>query len=254
MQKLMTGTIILLLKYIILGAIQGLTEPLPISSSGHLVVFRELFDIATPGLTFEIIVHFGSLLAVIIIYRRDIENLIKESILYLFTQHQKYSSSFKFSLYLLAATMITGFFGLLLEDYISDELSKVIYVGIAFIITSGFIWLIRNLKGFKTEASMTVKDALIIGTAQVLALVPGISRSGTTIVAGMLLGLDRKTTLKFSFLLFIPVGIGINIMSIKDLYAAMTEKALLIPYAVAFLAATIATYFALKFFIRVMIN
>lgn len=244
----------LLMKFITLGAIQGLTEPLPISSSGHLVVFRELFQITTPGLTFEIIVHFGSLLAVILIYRHDILTLIKESFLYIFSRDENVKESYTFTLYLLIATLITGAIGLIIEDYISEELSKVVYVGIAFIITSGFIWLIRNLQGSKTEASMTVKDAVIIGAAQVLALVPGISRSGTTIVAGMLLGLDRRTTLKFSFLLFIPVGIGINLMSINELYAAVSDGSLLIPYIIAFLTAAIATYYALRLFIRIMMN
>src|SRR5699024_1584114 len=97
-------------------------------------------------------------------------------------------------------------------------------------------------------------DAVIIGLCQTLALIPGISRSGTTIVAGMLLGLNRETTLRFSFLLFIPVGFGINIMSIINVYFAVSAVLLWILYMIAFLAAMIATYYALKAFIHIMMR
>src|SRR5699024_11682688 len=97
-------------------------------------------------------------------------------------------------------------------------------------------------------------DAVMIGLCQTLALSPGISRSGTTIVAGMLVGLNRETTLRFSFLLFIPVGFGINIMSIKDVYFAVSAEQMWLPDMIVFLAAMIATYYALKAFIHIMMR
>ncbi|HLR22445.1 MAG TPA: undecaprenyl-diphosphate phosphatase [Pseudogracilibacillus sp.] len=250
----MINSLFLLIKFIILGVIQGFTEPLPISSSGHLVLLRHFFNVETYGLTFEIIVHFGSLLAVIMVYRRDLITLVKESFLYLQKRENKYATSFRFSSYLLLATLMTGVLGLLLENFISDTLSKVLYIGIAFLITSFFIWLIQHQHGHKTAIDMKWTDAVIIGLCQTLALIPGISRSGTTIVAGMLLGLNRETTLRFSFLLFIPVGFGINIMSIKDVYFAVSAEQMWIPYMIAFLAAMIATYYALKAFIHIMMR
>src|SRR5699024_4614193 len=195
-------------------------------------------------------------------------------------RENKYATSFRFSSYLLLATLMTGVLGLLLENFISDTLSKVLYIGIAFLITSFFIWLIQHQHGHKTAIDMKWTDAVIIGLCQTLALIPGISRSGTTIVAGMLLGLNRETTLRFSFflfifldfciyiflwlnllttfcfsfLLFIPFGFGINIMSIKDVYFAVSAEQMWIPYMIAFLAAVIATYYALKAFIHIMMR
>src|SRR5699024_3120743 len=121
----MINSLFLLIKFIILGVIQGFTEPLPISSSGHLVLLRHFFNVETYGLTFEIIVHFGSLLAVIMVYRRDLITLVKESFLYLQKRENKYATSFRFSSYLLLATFMTCVLGLLLENFISDTLSKV---------------------------------------------------------------------------------------------------------------------------------
>lgn len=247
MEALMT-----LLTFILLGILQGFTEPLPISSSGHLLVMRDFFGMETSGLSFEIIVHLGSLIAIIFIYQGDIKRLIKESFLFVKNRDKTYVYSFKFSMLLLLSTCITGVIGLTLENFISDTLIKPLFVGIAFLITSFFIWKIRHLHGHKTEQHITVKDAIIIGLAQAFALIPGISRSGATIVAAMFLGMKRLTALRFSFLLFIPIGLGVNVLSIKQLVQDPRIHALAIPYFLAFLTACIATYIALKLFIRIM--
>ncbi len=243
-----------LAKFIILGIIQGITEPLPISSSGHLVIVKDLFGVITPGLSFEIITHFGSLLAIIIIYRKDITLLLTESISFLFQRDESNKSSFLFTCYLLLATFVTGMIGLTIEQYISEELTKPLFAGIALLITGFFIWLIRNLHGEKSEGDLTIKDAIIIGLAQSTALIPGISRSGATVVAAMLLGMKRETALRFSFLLFIPVSIGINILSFGDIIKDEQFSPNLIPYTLAFITALLATYFALKWFMHVMIK
>src|SRR5699024_4280072 len=218
------------------------------------VLLRHFFNVETYSLTYEIILHFWTLLAVVMIYRIDLIMLVKESFFYLQKRENKYATSFRFSSYLLLATLMTGVLGLLLENFISDTLSKVLYIGIAFLITSFFIWLIQHQRGHKTAVDMKWTDAVIIGLCQTLALIPGISRSGTTIVAGMLLGLNRETTLRFSFLLFIPFGFGINIMSIKDVYFAVSVEQMWIPYMIAFLASMIATFYALKAFIHIMMR
>src|SRR5699024_4941428 len=151
-------------------------------------------------------------------------------------------------------TLMTGVLGLLLENFISDTLSKVIYIGIAFLITIFFILLIQHQHVHKTAIDMKWTDAVIICLCQLLALITGIRSSDTTIDNGMLLVLNRETTLRFSFLLFIPVGFGINIMSIKDVYFAVSAEQMWIPYMIAFLAAMIATYYALKAFIHIMMR
>jgi len=249
-----TADLFLLLQYIILGFVQGFTEPIPISSSGHVVLVKDLFGIYTTGLSFEIIVNFGSLIAIITVYRNDIITLIKENIAYLFQREKKYANSFRFTIYILIATMITGVIGVSIEQFISDELTKPIYVGISLLVTAFFVWLIRNLQGTKSDLDITLKDTIIIGLAQSLALIPGISRSGATIVATMLLGLKRETAMRFSFLLFIPVTVGINILSYDDIVNDPLFSANIIPYTLAFITAIITTYFALKWFMNVMIK
>lgn len=246
--------LILLLKFIFLGFVQGVTEPIPISSSGHLVILRDMFHLDTPGLSFEIIVHFGSLIAIFIVYRNDLSRLLIDSCKFLLKREKTYYASFKFSIHLLLATLITGGIGLFLERFISEELTKPVFIAVSLIITGFFLWKIRHLHGEKTEKDITMKDAIIIGIAQSIALIPGISRSGATVVAAMLLGMKRVTALRFSFLLFIPVSIGINLLSIKDMIRDPEISVLAIPYTLAFITSIIATYFALKWFISIMVS
>ncbi|MEN1970327.1 undecaprenyl-diphosphate phosphatase [Lentibacillus sp. N15] len=244
----------LLVKYIVLGVFQGITEPIPISSSGHLVILRELFGIEIKGLSFEIIVNFGSLIAVLIIYRHDIYRLVSHFFRYLISKDLSAKSDFQFVLFLGLATIPTGVLGLLLEDYISSTLSTVTIVGMTLLLTGLALWVIRNLHGNKNDGEITIKDALIVGLAQAVALIPGISRSGATIVAAMLLGMKQETALRFSFLLYIPVSIGVTIMSASDIINDPDFDILMIPYLLAFMAAIIGSYFALKWFMNIMRN
>lgn len=244
--------LILLLKYLFLGFVQGFTEPIPISSSGHVVIIRELFGIQISGLSFEIIVNFGSLIAVFLVYRRDIVRLIHHSILYIFKKDEQSKSDFQFIVLLVIATIPTGIIGLLFEDYISNKLSGVGIVGFTLLITGIALWLIRNLHGRKNDGDITFRDAIIIGIAQSIALIPGISRSGTTIVAAMLLGMKQETALRFSFLLYIPVSLGITILSVDNIISDPNFDKLMILYLLAFMASIIATFYALKWFMNVM--
>ncbi|MDC3425560.1 undecaprenyl-diphosphate phosphatase [Aquibacillus sp. 3ASR75-11] len=242
----------LLLKYTFLGLFQGFTEPIPISSSGHLVIVKNLFQLEMEGLSFEVLVNFGSLIAVLIIYRRDILRLIQNGTGYLFTKNKQQRSDFNFILYLLIGTIPAGVIGILFEDWISTTFSSIKMVGITLIITGFALWIIRNLKGQKNDGDLTWKDALIVGLAQSVALIPGISRSGATIVAAMLLGMKQTTALRFSFMLYIPVSLGSMLLSAEELITNPQFEALFIPYMLAFLAAIIASYFALKWFMNIM--
>ncbi|WP_188632728.1 undecaprenyl-diphosphate phosphatase [Lentibacillus kapialis] len=243
-----------LIKYIILGLLQGFTEPIPISSSGHLVIVRELFGIGIDGLSFEIMVNFGSLIAVLVIYRKDIYRLVENGIRYITTRANDAKSDFQFVMFLILATIPTGIIGLLFEDFIERQLGgRVVVVGVALLITGAALWIIRNLRGNKGEGSITVLDAIIVGLAQSVALVPGISRSGATIVAAMLVGMKTETALRFSFLLYIPVSLGITMLSAGDLIGGDSElSAVAIPSILAFAAAIIATYYSLRWFMNVM--
>lgn len=241
-----------LIKYLVLGLIQGFTEPIPISSSGHLVIIRDLFGVVADGLSFEILVNIWSLIAVLIIYRKDIIRLIQNGLLYITKKEDSAKEDFRFIVFLVIATIPTGILGLLFEDVISEELSGVATVGYTLLITGVALWIIRNLRGKKHDGDLTVKDAVIIGLAQAVSLIPGISRSGATIVAAMLLGMKQDTALRFSFLLYIPVSLGIAILSVTDIIRDPAFDTLMIPYAIAFMASIIASYFALKWFINIM--
>lgn len=244
--------LIVIIKFIFLGFVQGFSEPIPISSSGHSIIIKDILHVYTPALSFEIIVHIGSLIAICIVYRRDLKKLLKETIQFIMYKEKQYYSSFLFSIYLGIATLITGTIGLFLESFITEKLTKPLVVGICLLITGSFLWMIRYLDGNKSDKDITVKDAVLIGIAQSFALIPGISRSGATVVTALLLGMNRATALRFSFLLFIPVSIGISLFSISEIVQDRYFNVLIIPYTVAFIASLLATYFALKWFIQIM--
>ncbi|HLR74472.1 MAG TPA: undecaprenyl-diphosphate phosphatase [Virgibacillus sp.] len=246
--------LILLLKYAFLGLVQGFTEPLPISSSGHIVLIRHLFSVNIEGLSFEIIVNFGSLIAVTLVYRHDILRLIKNSLSFVLIRDRTNQADFKFCVLLIIATIPTGIIGLLFEDFISKKLSTVTVVGMTLLITGLALWIIRNLTGHKQDQQITIKDALIVGLAQSIALIPGISRSGATIVAAMLTGMKRETALRFSFLLYLPVSFGVTILSVGDIVNDKQFNLLAIPYTIALLASIITTFYALRWFMNIMIK
>lgn len=242
----------LLLKYIFFGLVQGFTEPIPISSSGHLVIVQNLFGLKLDNLSFEILVNFGSLIAVLIIYKDDILRLIQNGLRFIVKKERDAKEDFDFILYLIIATVPAGIIGLLFEDQIGDIFKDPKLIGITLIVTGIGLWIIRNIRGRKNDGALTLKDAVIIGLAQSVALIPGISRSGATIVAAMLLGMKQETALRFSFLLFIPISFGTLLLSIDDLVNTPDLKTMWIPYLLAFITATVATYFSLKWFMNIM--
>ena len=243
-----------LVQYFFLGLVQGLTEPIPVSSSGHLIIVRELFNIEARGLSFEIFVNFASLLAVMLIYRKDIVRLIVNNWKFIFKGDKTVKSDFMFVVYLVIATIPVGVVGLLFGDVLGEALSGTNVVGITLLITALSLWIIRNLRGRKQDGDISTKDAIIVGLAQCVAVTPGISRSGATIVASMLVGMKKETALRFSFLLYIPVSLGTGILEIPEIVKDPSMNQLWAPYAVAFITTFIATYFALKWFMNVMRN
>ncbi|QTM98676.1 UDP pyrophosphate phosphatase [Sediminibacillus dalangtanensis] len=242
----------ILVKYVFLGLFQGFTEPIPISSSGHLVLLRNLFQLDIHGLSFEILVNAGSLIAVLLVYKNDIFRLIQNGFRYLFTKQPETRDDFNFILYLIVGTIPAGIIGILFEEQIEHIFSFSKMVGITLIVTGIALWIIRNIKGYKNDGEITFKDALIVGLAQAVALIPGISRSGATIVGAMLLGMHKETALRYSFLLYIPVSLGTLVLSIGEIVNDDQFSALFIPHLLAFMAAIIATYYSLRWFINIM--
>ncbi|MBM7663019.1 undecaprenyl-diphosphatase [Bacillus mesophilus] len=242
--------LMIILKYAFLGALQGFTEPIPISSSGHLVLAQEYFGLSVSenDFSFEVLMNFASLLAVLLIYRNDLTRLTENGLKYMTKRDSAYKTDFMFIVYLIVGTIPAGVIGLLLEDQISASFRGIAPIGGALIVTGLALWLIRNLKGRKSDRNLTLKDALIVGFAQAVALIPGISRSGATIVAAMGIGMKRETALRFSFLLYIPVSLGTIVLKIND----MNVGDMLIPYLIAFIFSFVLSYFSLKWFMGLM--
>lgn len=240
----------LLIKYIFLGIVQGFTEPLPISSSGHLKLLRALFNSnILNDMNFEIVVNFGSLIVVLILYKNEIINIIKDFILYIKTKEKKYKTNYKYAWLIVIGTIPACIFGLLIKDFIEDNFTIKI-IGLMFIITSLLLYMIKDIKGTKEKKDITFIDALIIGLFQVLALIPGISRSGATIVGAMKRDLKRNVAFDYSFMLYIPISIATFLLSITDLIN--TKIYLLILYFLSMIISSIVTYFSIKLFMDIM--
>ncbi|MBN2453390.1 MAG: undecaprenyl-diphosphate phosphatase [Candidatus Omnitrophica bacterium] len=186
-----------LLQAVILGFVQGLTEFFPISSSGHLVIIQGLFGIKEPMLAFDIFLHAGSLVAVLIYFRRDIWNLFTAQRMML--------------LYLAAASVPTAIIGLMLKDAVEELFTRPHITGYMFMITGVLLIGASLYTAFtrrRIQGRVGLANALITGTAQGLAIIPGISRSGATIASGIMSGIGREQAFRFSFLLSIPAIIG----------------------------------------------
>lgn len=244
--------LLILLKFAFLGLLQGFTEPIPISSSGHLVIVQHLFGLVIEGFQFEILVNTASLLAVLIIYREDLLRFTKNGLRFVTTREKKYKADFMFIVFLVIGTLPAGIIGVLFNDLISETLKGIHMVGISLLITAVALWLIRNLRGRKQDADLTWKDALIVGFAQAVALIPGISRSGATIVAAMALGMKQETALRFSFLLYIPVSLGGIVLEAPDLIRDSGAGDMFLPYSIAFVLSLVASYYSLRWFMGIM--
>ena len=239
---------IIILKYLILGIIQGFTEPLPISSSGHLKIFKEIFNSdVLHDLNFEIIVNFGSLIAILILYRKELITIIKDFFLYIKTKNAKYKINYNYTWKIIIATIPVCIVGLFLKDFIEEYFNSKI-IGLMFIITSLLLYKIKDKNGYKTKKDITYFDALRIGIYQIFALAPGISRSASTLTGGLEQNLNKDTALNFSFMLYIPVSIASFILSISDIKIGN----LFIPYLISVVASSIVTYFSAKLFINVV--
>lgn len=238
-----------IIKYIILGIIQGFTEPLPISSSGHIFLLKYLFDTnILNDLNFEIIVNTGSLIAILIIYYKDLKSLIINTIKYIKTKNNIYKIDFNYSILILIGVLPALIIGFLFKGLIESVLNESIFIiGISFIITGIFLYLIRNKNGYKTDYNITCKDALFIGLVQVLALIPGISRSGSTLIAGISRNIKRENAFKYSFMLYIPISIGTTILGVSDIIR-INNINLILPYILGFIFSFIVSFFTLKWF------
>ncbi len=231
------------IKYLILGIIQGLTEPLPISSSGHIFLFKNLFNTEMFNtFNFEIISNFASFLAILFIFRKDIIKLIKDFFGYIFysSKRNTYKNGFLYVIKMIISTIPVGIAGILLNDYLETHFTSLKILAMAFLFTALMLYIVRNIKGEKED--ITFKDAIIIGLFQMITIIPGISRSGTVLVACLLCKLKREEALKYTFMLYFPVSLGTMLLKVPDLIG--TSTSLLLPYLGGFIASLIVTYFS----------
>lgn len=216
---------------IIQGIIQGLTEFLPISSSGHLSVAQHFLGIEETGLLMSIVLHLGTLVAVFIAFYRDIWGIIKEFFLTIkdiFTgkfswKNMNDSRRMMFMVIIATLLLVPAYF---VKDFFTcmEGDGDIIFEGCAFMFTALLLFLSDAcVKGYKTGKDMKIRDAVAVGLFQCVALFPGVSRSGSTIAAGLFCGLSRETAVKFSFILGIPAILGGSVLEIKDAFESGTE-------------------------------
>lgn len=242
------------LKYIFLGFIQGFTESLPISSSGHLLIFKTLMDVNVDFDTLAILTNVGSLVAILILFRKDLLELIKSFFGFITTKQEKYKRDFRYCLLIMIGCIPAGITGLLVKKLnILDAIEgNVKIVGISLIITAILLYIIRNFNGKKEKKDLTIKDALKVGMFQIIGVLPGISRSGSTIVGGMFSNLKRDTAFVFSFMLYIPMSIAALLLEIKDLIGTTISSTLWLYYIVATIMAGILTFLTTKWFRKIV--
>ena len=249
-----------ILQGIIIGIVQGLTEFLPVSSSAHLVFIQNMLGVES-SLAFDTFLHLGTLIAVLWFFRYDIIKMLSAWILSLQDLIQGrfregfYSDPYKrLAWYVILATIPVGIVGVLFEDSVDALFSGALYVPAFFLFVTGTILYLsqRMASGNINLNNITKKEALWMGLGQACAILPGLSRSGTTIAAGLTIGLDKEFAAKFSFILSIPAILGAFILQAKDIGSAMDVNFL--PIFFGFIASIIAGYMAIKWMLDLIKN
>lgn len=232
-------------KAIILGIVQGLTEFLPVSSSGHLVIGSEILNFHEPGIAFEVFLHCGTLLAVVFVFRRDLLDMLGSIFVPQAVRQadEQLKRSFSWNIYIVLATLPAVLFGLLLKDSI-DRIFENIVITFAMLAVTGILML---LTGYLHERSapVTWSRSIIIGIAQALAIMPGLSRSGSTIFAGMAMGINRETAARFSFIMSIPAILGAVTLKLNDLLVEPPSREMVSALIAGTIASMVSGYFAI---------
>jgi len=227
-----------ILQAIILGIIQGITEWLPISSSGHLAIVQYLFGLKQP-LSFDIMLHFGSLIVVILFFRKE----LKELLLGVMRRDKR---SIRLSLFIVLATIPIVLVGYFLSSIIEQAFQSLLAVGIGLLFTGTMLYLSKY--SIRKEKEMKWYNAVIMGLFQALALLPGVSRSGSTISSGMIMGIKREEVARFSFIIFIPAIIGAIILE----FNSITQIEYIGATIIGTIVSTIVGYFSLKLLMSII--
>ena len=267
-----------LFEAIILGFIQGVAEFLPVSSSGHLAIFKNFFGLEEAGIAFDILLHVGTLVAVFICFWSDIWELIvngfgivfaacKNIGIFFVNLFNKNKKDFekkpyveviatpyrRYVMLIIVATIPTGIMGILLKDLIESVSATLIVPGICLLITSVILLIADNVKdGNENEENVSYKKAGFVGICQGFATMPGISRSGTTVTACLLAGMDRAFAVKFSFIVSIPAILGAAVLDIPDLFTESVSGSDIVNYVAGTVVAAVVGYICIKTMLKIV--
>lgn len=229
-----------LIQAILLGIIQGITEFLPISSSGHLVLFQKIFKVAEPTLTFGIVVHLGTLAAVFAVFWKDIASLLRKPFQ-------------KLTYLIIAGTIPTAIIGVAFKDFFEEVFRSGRTLGIEFIITGVVLYFADNFnRGRKGIEETSYLDAVFVGAMQGAAILPAVSRSGLTISGALFRDMDRDFAARFSFLLSIPAILGAAVFDLKDVLKVGIENIDSMNLGAGFILSAIFGYISIKYMIDVL--
>ena len=239
---------------IFLGVVQGLAEFLPISSSGHLSVFQNFFGMtqdASETLFFDVLLHLGTLAAVFVAYWPEVKALVLEGLtmvgLRKLPRGQKPDRLSRRMIFFIVLATLPLVVVLPIKDYVDGLYSNTIFIGCAFLMTGTLLFLSdRMTRGNKDLRSATLVDVLLVGCAQAIAVVPGLSRSGSTVAAGLTRGFSREFAVKFSFLLSIPAVLGANVLSLIDAIQIGVDWSLMPMYLAGVATAAVSGYLAIR--------
>jgi undecaprenyl-diphosphatase len=205
---------------IILGIVEGLTEFLPVSSTGHLTIAEKILGLQVddPAVTgFTAVIQMGAIVAVIVYFARDIWNIARTWVLGLVKPEYRGHQDFRMGWYVIVGTVPVGIVGLLLRDFIKNDLRSLWVVAIALVSWSAVMWAAeRSAQQNRSEKRINLTDAVVVGVVQCISLIPGVSRSGATISAGLFRGLDRVAATRLSFFLSIPALLAAGTFELKD--------------------------------------
>ena len=241
---------------IVLGFVQGLTEFLPVSSSGHLTLGKAILGITEKGILFEVIVHLGTLLAVFTAFWKDIIWLLNGCLAFVTGRKEKEQQetgsrpALNYAGYIIIATLPAVFVGLFLKDYVERAFNDPLLACYMLLLT-GVILAFSRL-GLKSRGAVTGRTGFLIGISQAFAILPGISRSGSTIATGMLLGIEREAAARFSFLMAIPAIGGAFVLQLKDLVDAPPDQAYMLALAAGFVVSYVSGLGAIKVLMKLV--
>ena len=231
-----------LIEILILAVIQGLTEWLPVSSSGHLVITQKFLGLNLP-LIYSVMLHVGTVIVVLTVFRKDIEEIIRALVKRDFETEEG-----RLALFIAAGSVPIALIGFVFHDFFESLFDNLLVVGIALLITGFVLFFSEKRIG---NRKMGILDSLLIGLAQAVAIIPGVSRSGVTVATGLLRKIDKATAFKYSFLLSIPAVIGATVMESRELVVGNVD---MIPLFLGAIISMIVGYVSLKLLQKIVMS